>query len=194
MLSTLRKRSSPSVAVGTVGGSGKNQSKRTDNDNNGCQSKFYDNKERWLQRTSLLACLDVAAGDAETLKEDLPDSWLVWFDETKSEKFAVGCLVCHEAKVKSAWGTMTVCKDAKNSSSLHGGNLSKHANSLEHRQATIEYVRRQGIAVSNAGMMDTCAPTEASFLSVLQHVKSTGGLDENCWLVRAPLMRGRSSR
>ena len=180
----VRPKRSSCAAVGTVeGGSDKNlqnEPKNTDNDNNGngCQTKFYENKERWLQRTSLLACLDVA-GDAEDLKADLPDSWLMWCDETKSQKFALGCLVCHAAKLKSPWGMMTVGQDAKNSSSLHGGNLKRHANSLEHRRATIEYVRQRGIAVSSAGVVDKCAPTEDCFLTVLQHVKSTGGLDES---------------
>ena len=166
-----------------IGGSDKNlqnEPTNTDNDNNGngCQHKFYENKERWLQRTSLLACLDIA-GDAEDLKEDLPDSWLMWFDETKSQKFALGCLVCRAAKLKSPWGMATVGQDAKNSSSLHGGNLNRHANSLEHRLATIEYVRQRGVAVSSAGVVEKFAPTEDCFLTVLQHVKSTGGLDES---------------
>ena len=134
-----------------------------------CATKFYESKEHWLQETPLLGCLEIA-GDAETVAVELPASWLVWHDELPSQSFGLGCRVCAAAKVASPWGKLAITQDAKSSSSLHLGNLKKHANSLEHRKATIDYVRQHGIAVSSDGVADKCAPKEDLFLNVLQHV------------------------
>ena len=130
--------------------------------------KYTKSRSQLQARTPLLGCIDLDEVSQERIKAAFPKPWLT--SRTTPIGWGLACRLCSAAGSKSVMGEFRFGRGA--TTTVQTSNLERYADTEQHKQAAVAYVRKIGLSVSDDGLMDNCAPDVACFAKALDVVKT----------------------